>query len=102
MYKGTTPTYIFRTEADIDLTRANNVYVTFSDRGKNMLFTKTGQDLIIQEKAVGVYLTQEETLSLPYGRVYAQLNWTYDNGKRMCSQVILISISQNLLCAVVE
>ena len=102
MYKGTTPTYLFKTEADLDLTRAKNIYVTFSKMSKEEIFTKTGDDLIIQEKTVGVYLTQEETLSLPSTRIQAQVNWTYEDGKRMCSQVILINMHDNLMDKVVE
>ena len=100
MYKGTTPTYLFRTEAEIDLTRASEVYVTFSTLSKKELFTKSGSDLIIEAQMVGVYLTQEETLSLPQERIQAQLNWTYGS-KRMCSQAMLIDIKGNLLNRVI-
>lgn len=100
MYKGTTPTYLFTTEAEIDLTRASEVYVTFSTLSKRELFTKSGNDLYIEPQRVGVYLTQEETLSLPNERIQAQLNWTYGN-KRMCSQAMLINIKANLLNRVI-
>lgn len=102
MFKGTTPTYVFKTEADINLTLANNVYVTFGDRHRKELFTKTGEDIVVREKEVGVYLDQTETLSIPSGIAYAQLNWTYDNERRMCSNTILINVNNNLLNHKVE
>ena len=99
MYKGTTPTLLFTTEAEVlDLTRATDVYVTLSDMNKKELMTKT--DLYIEPKRVGVYLTQEETLSLPQ-RIQAQINWTYLNDKRMCSQIMILNVSDNLLNKVI-
>lgn len=99
MYKGTTPTLLFTTEAEVlDLTRATDVYVTLSDMNKKELMTKT--DLYIEAKRVGVYLTQEETLSLPQ-RIQAQINWTYPNDKRMCSQIMILNVSDNLLNKVI-
>ena len=98
MYKGTTPTLLFTTEAEVlDLTRATDVYVTLSDMNKKELMTKS--DLYIEAKRVGVYLTQEETLSLPR-RIQAQINWTY-NSKRMCSQIMILNVNDNLLNKVI-
>ena len=102
MYRGTTPTFIFKTSAEIDLTRAKNIYVTFSDWEDTELFTKTGEDLVVETQTIGAYLTQTETLSLPAGRIHAQINWTYEGGKRMCSNIISIASHTNLLNSVVE
>lgn len=99
MYKGTTPTLLFKTEAELDLTRATDVYITLSDMSKRELMTKSGDDLYIEPQRVGVYLTQEETLSLPR-RIQAQINWTY-NSKRMCSQIMILNVNDNLLNKVI-
>ena len=101
MYKGTTPTLLFKTEAELDLTRATDVYITLSDMSKRELMTKSGKDLYIDPQRVGVYLTQEETLSLPTARIQAQINWTYPNEKRMCSQIMILNVSDNLLNEVI-
>ena len=100
MYKGTTPTLLFSTQAEIDLTRAENIYITLSDMKKREIFTKSGSDLYIEAQRVGVYLTQEETLSLPQ-RIQAQINWTYPNEKRMCSQIMILNVNDNLLNQVI-
>ena len=56
----TTPTFTLTfTEQALDLTQAQNVYVTF--KSGETLMTKTGADLTIAEKSIGVYLSQEET-----------------------------------------
>lgn len=38
--QGTTPTFIFYTEEEIDLTQVNGVWVTFSKTDETELFTK--------------------------------------------------------------
>ena len=49
----TTPTFTLTfTEDALDLTQAQNVYVTF--RSGDVLMTKTGADLTIAEKSIGV------------------------------------------------
>lgn len=100
MYRGTTPTYSFIMPEGVDLTLAQNVYVTFANVKDRVIFTKTGADLEVTASQVDVYLTQEETLSFPQGDVRVQLNWTYDQGgrtKRACSQKMTISTERNLI-----
>lgn len=102
MYRATTPTIRFK--VPIDLTHASHVYVTFS-RGKNTELTKEDAELNITENSVEVFLTQEETLSLPLGKVDAQINWTYtDEGvsKRACSNVVQLMLDRNLIEEVLE
>lgn len=99
MYKGTTPTFTFTTSANIDLTQATGVYVTFSTVGETELFTKTGADLVLTEKSIEVYLTQEETLAFPEGIIKAQINWTYSEDgkiKRCASDKMTITALSNL------
>lgn len=100
LYRGTTPTYIFSPkDENLDMTQAIKVCVTFSNLNGQEIFTKTGTDLSVSAHSVSVYLTQEETLSLPK-RVCAQLNWLYEEGsltKRACSQVLGINTEKNLI-----
>ena len=104
MVRGTTPTFILTLD-DVDLT-GTNVYVTFKqDKGdcpKGLLLTKTGDDLTIEENVVSVYLSQEETLRFARGKLYIQVNWTFDNGKRACSEIALVKVDNNLLNGVLQ
>lgn len=98
MYKGTTPTYTFTT-TEVDLTIARKVLVTFSTMDEKEIFTKQGDDLVVTENSIEVYLTQEDTLSLPTGSVKAQINWLYVQGgvtKRACSNKMVILTKKNL------
>lgn len=100
MFKGTTPTFTFTTSADIDLTQATGVYVTFSNINETQIFTKTGADLVINEKSIDVFLTQQETLLFPEGTVKVQINWTYNEDgkvKRCASEKMTINAIRNLI-----
>lgn len=100
MIRGTTPTYTFIAPEGLDMTQARNVYVTFDH-----LFTKSGGDLEVTETSVGVYLTQEETLKFPSGKVKIQINWTYQDGskiKRAASEPMYITANPNLIEKVIE
>lgn len=97
----TTPTFtlIFEDE-NLDLTAAQNVYVTFKS-GKAEI-TKRTYDLSISEKEIGVYLTQSETGKFQTGRVEIQANWTSGNGSRCASNVAVYDVTEQLLKRVVE
>lgn len=100
MFRGTTPTYIFKTNDDIDLTLADKVYVTFSGMDESEIMTKTDDDLEVATNTIEVYLTQQETLSFPNGKIKVQINWLYGEGgkaKRACSQKMTIDAQKNLL-----
>ena len=99
--RGTTPTYILTfSEQSLDLTEANNVYVTFRKGAK--VLTKTGQDIEVYPKRVEIYLNQKETLSFSQGAVKVQVNWTLAEGRRAASVVKEIDLSEQLLEKVIE
>ena len=101
MVRGTTPTFkLVLNDENVDLTSATNVYVTFCQNGINL--TKTGDDIEVLEKEVDVYLNQQETLNFHSNIVEIQVNWTYDDGKRACSNIAKILVGRNLLNEVIE
>ena len=102
MIRGTTPTFTLSLQDQtVDLTQALNVYATFEQTRKNSCppvfkITKTGDALEISEHSVDVYFTQEESLQFVPGTIQIQLNWTYSEGERACSNIISIAIGRNL------
>ena len=99
--RGTTPTYILTfSEQSLDLTEANNVYVTFRKGAK--VLTKTGNDIDVYPKRVEIYLNQKETLAFSQGEVKVQVNWTLAQGRRAASVVKTIDLSEQLLEKVIE
>lgn len=105
MYKGTTPSITLTLPDTVDLGSASSVYVTFANKRGAKIMQKTGDDLQIDENVVVVYLTQEETLSLPTGRTLIQVNWTYiEDGKtkRACTEIAEAVFKANLEAVVLS
>ncbi len=100
--RATTPTFIFRTNGEVDLTLASEVHVTFSSYG--VLLDKTGEDLDVEAKQISVYLDQEDTLSFKIGDCEAMINWKYSDGSRGSSDPdhpIIFKVTKNLLARVI-
>ena len=100
MYRGTTPTYTFTLPDTVDLTQADEVYVTFSKMNDDIIMTKTAEGLTVTAHTVEVYLSQEETLAFPNGKIQMQINWIYEQGglrKRACSVKMQINAERNLI-----
>ena len=96
----TTPTFSLKfTEQALDLTQAENVYVTFKKGG--YILTKSGEALTVSEKQIDVYLSQEECGGFAVGAVEIQANWTDRAGNRCASEVATTEISEQLLKKVV-
>ena len=100
MVQATTPTFILTLPDTVDLSQAANIY--FSLRQKNVLIEKAGDDLTVDGQTVSVYMSQAETLQLVSGAAQIQLNWTYANGSRACSNIVSVQVTENLLKEVVE
>lgn len=100
MTLATTPTFTLTVPNDVDLTQASHIYFTLT-QGKNTI-NKSDADLTVTAHSVEVFLSQAETLAFKMGLAALQLNWTYSDGARACSNIATVSISENLLKAVVE
>lgn len=100
MVQATTPTFILTLPDTVDLSQAANIY--FSLRQNGVHIEKTGEDLTVDGQTVSVYLSQAETIQLISGTAQIQLNWTYANGARACSNIVSVQVTENLLKEVVE
>ena len=61
MYRLTTPTITFHLPETVDLTQADEIFVTFANRQQKKILEKNESELTITATTVGVFLTQEET-----------------------------------------
>lgn len=105
--RGTTPTlHLTFTEEELDLTTASNVYVTFEQGTREI--TKSGDDLVVAEKQIDVYLNQKDTLGFKAGEVEIQANWISDTldssgkPKRVGSEIATVEFSKQLLERILE
>lgn len=93
MRRGTTPGIYIST--DIDLTGAENLYVTFQQLD-TVVFEKTLDDCTIEKDHIVVILTQDDTLSLNHKyKVYVQIRGTLDNAK-IASNIMMTSVEKIL------
>ena len=101
MVQGTTPTFILTLPSTVDLSIAD--HVTFSLTQGRVSIKKKEEELTIDHNTVNVYLTQAETLRFAANiDAELQLNWTYDNGSRACSEIKSVNVGRNLLKEVME
>ena len=99
MIRGTTPTFVLNLETDtIDLTEANNVYISLETDSVEMLKQNGDEGVEIQPHQISVYLTQAETLQFAEkSKIEIQVNWTYANGSRGCTDIARVSVGRNLV-----
>ena len=100
MVQATTPTFVLTLPETVDLTEPSHFYFTLTQG--NVRIEKADSDLVIDGQTISVYLSQAETLTLTPGMVKLQLNWTYANGSRACSNIVSVQVTENLLKEVVE
>lgn len=85
MYRGTTPTNVFRT--DVDLENASVLFVSYKQNGKVVL-EKSLEDVSIQKTLVAVNLTQKETLLFQDGIVTIQIRAKFPDNTAIASNLI--------------
>lgn len=98
MVQATTPRFVLELPDTVDLTQAANVY--FALKQMNVLIEKSTADLTVDTHTVCVALSQAETLRLATGRARIQLNWTYEDGTRACTNIVTVNVLQNLMMEV--
>lgn len=96
----TTPTYILKFPAGIDMSLIKNFYFSLKQGAANI--KKTGSEISVDGNRIIVELEQEETGRFVEGEAELQLNWTYAGRKRSCSKIVKVSATDNLLKEVVE
>lgn len=85
MYRGTTPTNVFRT--DVDLENASVLFVSYKQNGKVVL-EKSLEDVSVKRTLVTVNLTQKETLLFQDGIVTIQIRAKFPDNTAIASNLI--------------
>lgn len=84
--RGTTPTHVFNTS--LDLTGATKLYITYSQRGANLI-EKELDDCTVASDSVTTVLTQEESLKLdPKSEVEIQIRALLSGDVAVASNII--------------
>ena len=101
MTRGTTPTIVFELPETVDLSQVEHVYATLVQGSKTI--QKSGDEIDVSSQSATFSLTQEETLLFSTVKpVDVQLNWVYEDGKRGCTEIVHITVRDNLEPRVLE
>ena len=93
MYRGTTPTNVFRT--DVDLSNASVLFITYKQGGK-LVLEKSIEDVQIEKKNLIVELSQKDTLLFSEGIVTIQIRAKFPDGSTVASSLVRTSTSEIL------
>lgn len=101
MIRGTTPTFVLTIDESVDLTEAQNVYVSFENDSVELVKKSGDSGVVVEAHQVSVYLSQEETLQFKKN-LSVQINWTYANGSRGCTKIVSVPVGKNLIEEVLQ
>ena len=103
MIQATTPTLTFTISDTIDLTDAQDVLITFNQRG-TALTKHMGENMwLISPNVIALTLTQEETLIFTPGfPVEVQANWIDANDARFATIKANVPFIENLIPEVIR
>lgn len=103
MYRGTTPTLIFRLiDTELDLTTIVQAWVTLKKTGTEKTWDINSLTFDNEEKTITLSLSQEDTLDLPSGRINAQIRLLTNSGAALATDVVIIDINDVLKGGVIE
>lgn len=107
MIRGTTQTLTFN--IGIDTKEISQIWLTFShfDNNDSEIFTKTIEDVILEDKKISINLSQEDTLKLnPYNMrdipIYIQLRALLKDNSAVASNIIQDTVTHLLKDGVIN
>lgn len=101
MHRGTTQDYVIDFEG-FDLSSVSVLWITFSQLGTEK-FTKTLDDVTIEDSSVTISLSQQDTLSLRANSpVYIQVRIKTNAGEALVSETIKKEVGEILKDGVIE
>lgn len=93
MHRGTTPTNVFRTDADLE--KASVLFISYMQNGKVVL-EKSLDEVSVQNSVIVVNLTQQETLLFKEGIITIQIRAKFPDGSSIASNLIRTSTEEIL------
>ena len=94
MYRGTTPTHLFR--INIDPTLIKTIKITYAQDDEDILSKKT-EDCVVEDNIIVVKLTQEDTFRFKSDKlVRIQLRLLLYDGTALASRIITTTVNKCL------
>ena len=102
MYRGTTPTLIFKLDTELDLTTLTQVWVTIQNGDVQYTYDITRVTIDNEEKTLSVSLTQEETLAYKKVISLVQIRMLTSDNKALATKEVDFNIHNVLKGGVIE
>lgn len=103
MFRGTTPTLQLMLMADdLDFSDVSGIWVTLKSPCMEMTFTGDEVDLDTEEGKAYIRMTQEQTLSLGFGKVKVQARILMRDGMAYATEVAEVDVEDVLMGGVLE
>lgn len=102
MYRGTTPTLVFKLDTELDLTTLTQVWVTIQNGDTQYTYDITRVTIDNEEKTLSISLTQEETLAYKKVISLAQIRLLTSDDKALATNVVDFNIHNVLKGGVIE
>ena len=87
MYRGTTPTIIFRVKSGLDLSKMKQIWVTMQNAVSEITFDKNDIAVNSEEGTITLELSQEDTLAFCSGVVKTQVRFLDENDRAYASNI---------------
>lgn len=103
MYRGTTPTLqlVLLTD-EIDFSEIAGIWVTLKSPCIEMTFSGEEVDFDADEGKAYIHMTQEQTLSLGFGKVQLQARFLMRDGKAHATDIAEVEVQDILMEGVLE
>ena len=107
MFRGTTPSLVFKINSSLDLSTLAQVLVTLENKYTEITFDKDDVTIDTENNTIKVNMSQEDTLSFDMGgklrdKVVAQIRFLDNKGMAYASNEVEIDLKRILKEGVIE
>lgn len=96
MYRGTTPTLVYKFNSNFDLSTIKEVWVTLENPSKELTLNINDVSIDNENKTIGIILSQEDTLEFSSGKVKTQIRLLDDKNKAYATNVKILDMNNIL------
>lgn len=107
MFRGTTPSLVFKINSGLDLSTLAQVYITLENKYTEVTFNKDDVTIDADNNEIKVNMSQEDTLAFDMGgkirdKVIAQIRFLDNKGMAYASNEVEIDLKRILKEGVIE
>lgn len=102
MFRGTTPSLIFKLNTELDFSSIAEVMLTIKKGSHSQTWKSNELSIDADEKAISITLTQKETLAFEDGEAEAQIRILTADGVALATNIVKIDVKRILMGGIIE